>query len=84
MAWLANHALHPAAGRGALLLRARRGSAPAAGERGRCADASARRAEGRTLSSQTAALVTGRRLRAPWEPLTGPAAPGSRRIGAAA
>ena len=30
-----NNALHPTAGRGALLLRARRCSAPAAGERGR-------------------------------------------------
>ena len=33
-----NHALHPAAGRGALLLKARRCSAPAAGERGRWND----------------------------------------------
>jgi hypothetical protein len=35
--WPSNHALHPTAGRGALLLRARRCSAPAAGERERYA-----------------------------------------------
>ena len=35
--WPYNYALHPAAGRGALLLRARRCSAPAAGERARWA-----------------------------------------------
>ncbi len=35
--WPSNNALHPAAGRGALLLKARRSSAPAAGERARSA-----------------------------------------------
>jgi len=33
--WPSNHALHPAAGRGAFSLRAKRCSAPAAGERAR-------------------------------------------------
>ena len=48
------------------------------------ADASARRAEWRTPSSKIGELVTESRPVAPWKPLIRPAAPGSRRIGAAA
>jgi len=50
----------------------------------RCADASACRASWRTPSSQAVELVRMSRPVAPWMLPTGPAALGSRRIGAAA
>ncbi len=65
-------------------LRKRASPACSAAHGRRCAAASARRAEGRTSSSQTVELLTESRPLAPWKPLTGPAALSSRRIGAAA
>jgi hypothetical protein len=56
----------------------------AAGYRGRCADASARRAQWWTRDSNPVGLVEVRQPGRPLEPATGPAALSSRRIGAAA
>ncbi len=57
---------------------------PAAGELGRCADASARRACQRAPWSFSSGVVTPPTRGAPRQPPRGPAALGSRRIGAAA